>query len=173
VSGYELIAVVVFFLIGYWVVDYVWPKKKAAGPSANRVTVRVARTFDAPPERVFDAWLDPRNAGKWLFSTPTGQMVRVEIDARVGGQFNFTERRDGEDVEHTGEYLEIDRPRRLAFSFTVPKFSVEATRIQVDLAPSGFGTQLGLVHEGVYPEYAERTQQGWDGILDGLGRVLE
>ena len=27
-GGYELIAVVVFFLIGYWVVDYFWPKKK-------------------------------------------------------------------------------------------------------------------------------------------------
>ena len=27
-GGYELIAIVVFFLIGYWLVDYFWPKKK-------------------------------------------------------------------------------------------------------------------------------------------------
>ena len=27
-GGYELIAVVVFFLVGYWVVDFFWPKKK-------------------------------------------------------------------------------------------------------------------------------------------------
>jgi uncharacterized protein YndB with AHSA1/START domain len=173
-SGYELIAVVVFFLIGYWVVDYVWPKKKPAAPAAaaERVTVRVARTFDAPPERVYDAWLDARNAGKWLFATPAGQMVRVDIDARVGGRFNFTDRRDGEDIEHTGEYLELDRPRRLAFNFKVPKFSDEATRIQLDLEPSGFGTQLRLVHEGVFPEYAGRTEQGWNGILDGLAKAL-
>ena len=27
-GGFELLAVVVFFLIGYWIVDYFWPKRK-------------------------------------------------------------------------------------------------------------------------------------------------
>jgi len=175
VSGYELIAVVVFFLVGYWIVDYFWPKKKAPLPAGARVTVRVSRRLEAPAERVFDAWLDPQNAGKWLFATPAGEMVRVEIDARVGGRFVFVDRRAGEQVEHTGEYLEIDRPRRLAFNFMVPKFSAEATRIQVDLAPAASGpgaTLLTLVHEGVFAEFAGRTEEGWTGILDGLARVL-
>jgi uncharacterized protein YndB with AHSA1/START domain len=167
-GGYELIAVVVFFLVGYWLVDYFWPKKKAGG----RVTVRVSRRFDAPPERLFDAWLDPQNSGRWLFATPAGQMVRVEIDARVGGQFVFTDRRDGEDIEHTGEYLEIDRPRRLAFNFRVPKFSNEPSLIRIDIAPAGTGSELTLVHEGVFPEYAARTEEGWQGILEGLAKAL-
>ena len=167
-GGYELIAVVVFFLIGYWAVDYFWPKKKAAA----RVTVRVQKHFEAPPERVFDAWLDPQNAGKWLFATPTGEMVRVEIEARVGGQFNFTERRDGEDIEHTGEYFEIDRPKRLAFNFRVPKFSKEPSLIRIDIAPATFGCELTLVHEGVFPEYATRTEEGWNGVLQGLATSL-
>jgi len=171
-GGYELIAVVVFFLIGYWVVDYFWPKKKAAVPSGERVTVRVSRRFDFSPERVFDAWLDPNNAGKWLFATPGGEMVRVEIDARAGGRFVFVDRRSGEDIEHSGEYLEIDRPRRLVFNFRVPKFSNEATLIRVEIAPSGFGCELVLIHEGVLPEYAGRTEQGWKGILEGLGKSL-
>ncbi len=175
-GGFDLLAVVVFFLIGYWLVDFFWPKKKAESPLAvpaqDRVTVRVTRVFDATPERVFDAWLDPRNAGKWLFATPAGQMVRVDIDARVGGAFNFTDRRSGEDIEHTGEYLEMDRPRRLAFNFRVPKFSAEATLIRIEIAPSGFGCELTLVHEGVLPEYAARTEEGWKGILEGLSRSL-
>ena len=167
-GGYELIAVVVFFLVGYWLVDYFWPKKKASG----RVTVRVSRRFDAPPERVFDAWLDPQNTSKWLFATPAGQMVRVEIDAKVGGRFVFTDRRDGEDIEHTGEYFEIDRSRWLAFNFRVPKFSEEPSLIRIDFAPAGAGCELTLVHEGVFPEYAARTEEGWQGILEGLARAL-
>jgi uncharacterized protein YndB with AHSA1/START domain len=87
----------------------------------NPGTIVITRRFDFPMERVFDAWIDPAKASKFLFATPTGKMVRVEIDARVGGSFHIT-RRDGEDVEHVGTYLEIDRPRRLVFTFGVPKF---------------------------------------------------
>ena len=165
----ELVAVVVFFLIGYWAVDALWPKKK---PAAARVSVRVTRHFEASAERVYDAWLDRHTAGKWLFATPAGQMTVVEIDPRVGGAFTFIDRRDGEDIAHTGEYLELDRPRRLVFNFRVPKFSDEATRISIDIASAGSGCELSLVHEGVYAEYAGRTEEGWNGILDGLSSVI-
>jgi uncharacterized protein YndB with AHSA1/START domain len=165
----ELVAVVVFFLIGYWAVDALWPKKK---PAAARMTVRVVRRFDATAERVYDAWLDRENAGRWLFATPAGQMTVVEIDPRVGGAFTFIDRRDGEDIAHTGEYLELDRPRRLVFNFRVPKFSEEATRISIDIASPASGCDLTLLHEGVYAEYAARTEEGWKAILDGLSKVI-
>ena len=98
-------------------------------------------------------------------------MIRVEIDPRVGGSFNSM-RRDGEDVEHVGEYLEIDRPRRLVFAFSVPKFSKQITRVTIDIVPVGNGCELTLTHEGVLPEWADRTQSGWGMILDSLGKML-
>lgn len=168
-SGFEIVAVVVFFLLGYWLVDYLWPKKKAP-PPGERVTVRVARQFAAPPERVFDAWLDPANAGQWLFATPQGDMVRVEIDPRPGGRFIFVDRRDGEDVEHTGEYLAIDRPHKLVFNFVVPKFSEERSLVELDFEPAGDGTDLKLSHGGVMQEYAAKTEEGWLEILDQLAK---
>jgi uncharacterized protein YndB with AHSA1/START domain len=138
----------------------------------SSVIVQVTHRFSASPERVFDAWLDPRKAGKWLFATPSGQMMRAEIDPRVGGSFTFVDRRDGEDVEHTGEYLEIDRPRRLVFTFTVPKFSPVSTRVTIDIVPQGDGCDLTLNHEGVLADYASRTKDGWAGILEGLAATL-
>jgi uncharacterized protein YndB with AHSA1/START domain len=136
------------------------------------VQVRVTHRFNASPEQVFDAWLDAEKAGKWLFATPSGQMVRVELNARVGGSFVFVDRRNGEEIEHTGEYIEIARPRRLVFTFSVPKFSSESTRVTLDLVPLEKGCELTLTHDGVYADYASRTAQGWTGILDGLANAV-
>lgn len=140
--------------------------------SAHSATVCVSRRFDASTERVFDAWLDPKRAGRFLFATPTGTMVRVEIDARVGGRFRFVDRRDGEDIEHVGEYEAIVRPRRLVFTFGVPKFSAHVTRVIVEIKAADRGCDLVLTHEGVLPDYRERTAQGWIGILDGLATAI-
>jgi uncharacterized protein YndB with AHSA1/START domain len=134
--------------------------------------VKVTHQFSASPERVFDAWLDPRTAGKWLFATPTGQMVRVEIDARVGGRFVIVDRRAGEDVEHTGEYLEIDRPRRLVFTFGVPKYSPLFTTVTIEISPTDTGCNLILTQEGVPPEYLGRNEEGWLRILLGLTKLI-
>lgn len=136
------------------------------------VTLQVSHRFTAAPERVFDAWLDASSAGKWLFATATGQMVRVDIDARVGGKFVFTDRRDGEDVDHIGEYLEIDRPRRLVFTFGVPKYSPVMTRVTIDITPTPTGCDLTLTHDGVLPEWATQTKAGWTTILEQLERAV-
>ncbi|MDB5434209.1 MAG: hypothetical protein JWR47_466 [Phenylobacterium sp.] len=144
-------------------------------PSTTKATatVRATHRYDAPPERVFDAWLDPKIAGRVLFATPTGQMVRAEIDPRVGGKFNFTDRRpDMGDVEHVGAYVEIDRPRRLVFDFAVPAYEPTLTRITIDIRPSGAGAELTLTHEGVFEEYVKQTEGGWAMILGGLEKAL-
>lgn len=95
--------------------------------------VRVSRHLDASPEQVFDAWLNPEIARKFLFATPTGQMVRAMINVRVGGSFVFIDRREGEDIEHKGMYLEITRPSHLVFSFYVPKYQHHEQNTQVSI----------------------------------------
>jgi uncharacterized protein YndB with AHSA1/START domain len=62
-------------------------------PIAPMAQVRVSQRFDAPPERVFDAWLDPSIAAAWLFATAAHPAARVEIDARVGGAVSVLDRR--------------------------------------------------------------------------------
>jgi uncharacterized protein YndB with AHSA1/START domain len=134
--------------------------------------VKVTRHFNASPERVFDAWLDPQTVGKWLFATPKGQMVRVEVDARAGGKWIIVDRRNGEDVEHSGEYVEIDRPRRLVFTFRVPKYSSLTTEVTVEIEPAASGCDLTLTQTNVPAEYLGSNEKGWTGILVGLAEYL-
>ena len=139
----------------------------ASGP-----IILITRRFDFPAERVFDAWVDPERAARWLFATPTGRIIRCEIDARVGGKFVVVDRREAGDIEHTGQYLEFDRPRRLVFTFAVPHYSAQETRVSVDIVPIGAGCELTLTHENVLPDWAERTQQGWTMLLESLDASL-
>jgi uncharacterized protein YndB with AHSA1/START domain len=134
-------------------------------------TVRVSHKFAHPAEAVFDAWLNPALAGKFLFATPTGVMKTVEIDAQVGGKFNIVETRDGEDAVHVGQYLEIDRPRRLVFRFG-DNVGFAATTVTVEIVEASGGCELTLTHEGVLEDYVSRTQGGWAMILDGLDKAI-
>jgi len=133
----------------------------------------VTHRYGLPHERVSDAWLDPKTARRFLFTTPTGTMVRAEVDAQVGGRFVFVDRRpDMGEVLHEGEYLEIDRPRRLVFTFAVPQFDPAVTRVTLDLVPVDGGCELTLTHEGVPPEWRAQTREGWTMILAQLAGAL-
>jgi uncharacterized protein YndB with AHSA1/START domain len=109
------------------------PARRADGTSRGTGTpsLRVSRHFAAAPARVFDAWLDPPLAQRWLFATATRPTACAEIDARVGGAFCFTEWQDGALVAHAGRYLVIAPPRRLAFTLASHMHVHAPTRVEV------------------------------------------
>ncbi|WP_212741948.1 MULTISPECIES: SRPBCC domain-containing protein [unclassified Sphingomonas] len=136
----------------------------------------VTRAFAARPERVFDAWLDPGQAARFLFATPEGEMIRCDIDARVGGRGLIVERRVGGDAHHRIRFEAIDRPRRLVFLFSAdPAEEGEWTRVAIDIAPTPMGCALTLTHEmdPAWASYEEQTRKGWTMILESLGRITE
>jgi uncharacterized protein YndB with AHSA1/START domain len=140
------------------------------------VVLTVTRAIAAPPEAVFDAWLDPALAGRFLFRTDEGELVRCAIDARVGGRATIVERRDGVDAHHRLQFETIDRPHRLVFLFAAdPADEGEWTRVSVAIAPDGAGSLLTLTHEmdPQWAAYEEQTRQGWTMILGNLARILE
>jgi len=138
------------------------------------ISIRATRRFAASPERVFDAWLDVARARRFMFAVSPASMVRAEIDARVGGRFLFVDGRDGEEVEHVGEYLEIDRPRRLVFLFGVPAASPDMDRVTIEIEPHESGCELTLTHEMAerWAEYRDRTESGWAAMLEALEGTL-
>jgi uncharacterized protein YndB with AHSA1/START domain len=140
--------------------------------TAPYVEVRVTQRFGAPAARVFNAWIDPAQAGLWLFATASRPVTRLEIDARASGSFRFVERNGGTDIEHAGEYIEIDQPRRLIFTLRERGLSSGQTRVNVEIVPLKAGCEVTLVHEGVPPDQASRIEGRWAGMLYGLGTLL-
>lgn len=136
----------------------------------------VTRAFAAPATRVFDAWLDPVDAARFLFATAEDAMLRCEIDPRVGGGFTLTERRAAGDAEHRGRYLEIVRPHRLVFLFAAgPADDEEWARVTIEIADAPGGCTLTLTHQ-IDPQWAayeDQTRKGWTTILASLARILE
>lgn len=146
--------------------------------------VRVTHAYACNAERVYDAWLDPRQACQFLFATPPlGQVVRCDIEPGINGRFTITDRRPVPnssktvEVEHCGRFLQLDRPRRIAFSFAVPQYSPHETPVIVDIEPQGDGCELTLRHDlgpaDEAPEMLERTEQGWATVLANLERALQ
>jgi uncharacterized protein YndB with AHSA1/START domain len=81
------------------------------------LSLEISRRFDAPPERVFDAWLS-KEWGEWL--PPRGARCEVTvIEPRTGGRFHVRMTMlDGRDVEVSGIYREVMRPKRLVLTWT-------------------------------------------------------
>ena len=139
--------------------------------SETLARVVVTQQIAAPAARIFDAFLDVRIAQHFLFATATGEMLTAQIDARVGGRYEFTERRpDMGDVRHVGEYLAIERPRRLVFTFGVPQFDPRMTTVTIDIRSTDDGGEVTVTvtNEGVPQNFAERNKEGWNIILAGL-----
>lgn len=142
--------------------------------STDPTLLRVTHRFDAAAERVYDAFLDPERASRFLFTNGAGSISRCEIDARVGGRFTIVDHRQDGDIEHVGEYLELDRPRRIVFRFAVPQFSPNYDRITIEITPLRHGCELVLTHE-LRPEdakYEQGARQGWTNILDMAAVLL-
>lgn len=132
----------------------------------------VSRRFASPPALLFDAWLDPKAVGKWLFATPGGVSSHVEIDGRVGGGFAIHEQRGETLATHFGEYREIARPHRIVFSLATRENGLPSS-VTVEIEPDGVGSVLTLTHKhlAAWASMESGLRAGWEGILEGLARA--
>jgi uncharacterized protein YndB with AHSA1/START domain len=135
----------------------------------NRPLVRLERQLPAPPEVVFGRWTDPASMARWL--SPTGE-AEVLADVRVGGRFTVVMLGEGMRLEHTGEYLTIEPPSRLRFTWASPYTGERPSVVTVELEPSGTGTRLRLVHERLPAAQVSPHTRGWASIIDNLVAAL-
>ena len=142
---------------------------------SERYLIDIRRTFAAPPERVFDAFRDPELLGRWA-APGEHRTERVDMDFEVGGRYRREMRfPDGSLHVLTGEYLEIDAPRRLVYTYvweSIP--GAPETKVEIELEGASGATELHLVHSGLSPgEMAYDHRAGWEACFDQLETLLE
>lgn len=138
-------------------------------PSLPPTALRLERLLPAPIADVFTAWTSPALMAQWL--TPIGH-AEVEADVRVGGRFRVTMIDGDVRLEHTGEYLVVDPPHRLSFTWLSPYTGGQPSRVDVSLSARGSETLLVLSHLGLPGETRSSHEGGWFRILERLSEVV-
>ena len=138
-------------------------------------SVTIVRRIAARPSIVFDAMTTPEGIARW-WGPDAGPVLEAEVDLRVGGRFRVRFRLlDGSEHESRGEYLEIERPVRVASTWTwLGDESVGESRIEIDLRAIDTGTELTFTHALLADDDERRGhEEGWNGALDKLQGLFE
>ena len=136
--------------------------------------VRIERTFAAAAEDVFDAWTSPEVMRRWFHPGPDWDTPEAEVELRVGGKVRVVMRKpDGTQVEAQGEYTLIDRPRRLAMTWTFDDDPSNEQLIELSFSESEGSTTVLMINSGISTDERRHAQDwGWHGCLDQLERVV-
>jgi uncharacterized protein YndB with AHSA1/START domain len=153
----------------------------------------IFRFVDAPRERVWRAWTDPKEMAAW-FAPKGAEPIHADLDFRVGGSYHYANKMGGVEMWGLAVYKEIEKPSKLVFvqqfsdknrgltvhplSPTWPKRLLTTVHFQ-DFGPK---TLISLYWDPIEPTDVERKtftgalagmSQGWGGTFDRLDEHLK
>ena len=137
-------------------------------------TAVVRRLLPAAPDVVYGEWLDPDALADWMCPRPA-RCRNVESEARVGGRLRIDVEDGGAEFSITGEYLVLDRPHRLSFTWTCSTWPDPSLRSEVNVlleARDGGQTLMTIEHTLLPPELVDQHERGWVTIADQLATEL-
>jgi len=132
-------------------------------------TLVIRRLIRASREDVFAMWTDAGSLEQWM--TPGGSRTTAELDPRVGGRYKIVMHGD-RDFDHHGEYLVVDPPAKLSFTWISEGSEYQRSIVTVELFEKGDNqTELVLTHEQLPPAQVARHTQGWTEAVDKLAAL--
>jgi uncharacterized protein YndB with AHSA1/START domain len=130
--------------------------------AAKTIEVTVERTIAAPPEQVFDAWLDPKIPGTtWHLAD------KFVLDPKVDGLFFWTIK----GTSHYGRFTEIQKPARLGHTWMSPNTSGLESTVTVTFKKQGKETLMTLVHAGLPDNNPGKGhEKGWTMFVENFSK---
>jgi len=143
----------------------------------------------APPERVFQAITDPSQTAQWWGQNGLYRITEAKSDLRPGGKWSSAGvGADGTKFQVEGEYLEIEPPRLLVYTWSYSWGELRNTVVRWELEPTavhglqqrgpqrmGTGTLVKIRHEGFAgnAKDAQGHGEGWKRVLGWMQAFVE
>lgn len=139
----------------------------------------IARRYDAPPARVFQAYADPAIKRRW-FAEGEGFVVdEYKLDFRAGGRETCAFRYgDGPPMSFESTILDIVPDRRIIFAYamTIGGQRISASQATVELQPDGEGTRVTFTEQAAFLDgldQADQREAGSVELLEALAKELD
>lgn len=144
--------------------------------AAENTSLSIKRFIHAPPNRVYQAWIDPAQLKQW-FGPEKVRTRSIVVDARVGGKYRWDlTSADGEDMTAFGEYRELVPGKKIVFTWqwdADQAWENCTSLVTIELSDSDGGTELHFRHEQLPSEASrDRHTEGWNSLLDQLEQFL-
>ncbi len=139
--------------------------------------LQLSRFFDSPVEAVYSAWTDADQLAQW-HAPGDVKVGNVNLDLQVGGYYKIEMLHgDDDDCESsvvTGEYIEIERNKRLKYTWGWDGPERNETLVTIDFIEKEGGTEILLQHERfVSVDVLNKHEGGWNGCIDNLALYLK
>jgi len=144
-----------------------------ATAAAVKPSLTIKRRFNAAPEKVFSAWIDPEKVKRWMGPGEV-RALRVEGDPRSGGRYRWVmQSPDGEEHDVSGVYREVIPNEKLVFTWAWKSTPERESLVTLTFKADGSGTLMTLTHDQFFDEEArDRHRHGWEGAMEKLGKYL-
>jgi uncharacterized protein YndB with AHSA1/START domain len=146
--------------------------------TAAKPTAIAVQTFKAPPRRVYDAILSTEMIGRFMFGPLLREetILHIRSDPRIGGAFSYRVRRGEHEIDHIGKFLELDPPKRIAFTWAIAGESDngDPSIVTIDITPTSEGCSVRLMHEmpSEWADFIDRSRAAWEKMLGVLATLL-
>ena len=142
---------------------------------ATNPTAVAVQHFNVSPQRVYEAILDVDMISRFMFGPllREEEILHIENDPQVGGEFSYKVRRGENEIDHVGRFIELTPPKRIVFTWGIAGHD-GASVVFIDIVPSAEGCTVTLTHE-MTPDsidFVDRARGAWEKMLGVLSTLL-
>ncbi len=143
----------------------------------TRPAAIAVQTFAVPPQRVYDAILDPKMIARFMFGPLLREeaILHIRNNPRVGGAFSYKVRRGEHEIDHVGRFLQLTPPKRIVFTWGIAGESDQyGSTVAIDITPTPEGCIVTLTHEmpPQWADFLDRSRAAWEKMLGVLATLL-